>query len=183
MVVQLLSWGQYYRVIVSNKILVVDTSIWIDLSTVRLIDLFFNSPYSILATDFVQTEEPIHINWRNLEEKGLQYQSLSPLEVGELYNLRQIQRKTSLVDLAMFFVAQKTNGILLTGDKDLRNYAQQYIEVHGFLLILNELVDLSILSTSRAISELQHILQLSNTRLPQKECEQLITRWKNQPKT
>lgn len=173
------NWGQYHKVRTHPDILVVDTSIWIDLSNTRLIDRFFELPYSFFVTDFVQSNEWIHIDWVTLKQKGLLFQELDPQEVVDLYQLHQDHHSTSLIDLAMFFVARKVQGILLTGDDRLRKFAVSEMEVHGFLWAMDEMVDKSILDPNLAISRLNQILELPNTCLPQNECAAYIKKWKN----
>ena len=163
----------------SPKILVVDTSIWIDLSNAGLVDSFFMLPYTIIVTDFVHSKEYIRFGWRVLEQKGLRFQGLDPQEVAGLYALSQKRRKISLVDLAMFIVARKVQGILLTGDNDLRQLALQELEVHGFLWVMDEMVSLTILEPTDAIALLQSILKLPTTRLPKSKCEKTIKKWEN----
>jgi len=162
----------------STKILVVDTSIWIDLSNTELVDHFFKLPYSILVTDFVLSKEYIHFGWKNLEQKGLRFQGLDPQGVAELFEFSQTHRKVSFIDLAMFIVARKVQGILLTGDDALRHLAMQELEVHGFLWVMDRMVDHSILEPMDAINRLYRILELLTTRIPKNECDKLIKKWK-----
>ena len=164
----------------NSKIIVVDTSIWIDLSKTGLIDLIFNLPYSLIVTDFVLRHEKINnIEWVILEQKGLTFQELDSQEIANLYDLFQKHRNISLVDLAMFSVARKMGAILLTGDNNLRVFAATELEVHGLLWALDEMVDQSILNPNLAISRLSYILELPNIRLPRNECAQYIKKWRN----
>ena len=53
------------------KLLITDTSIWIDLIKHGLLDAFFKLPYSINTADFVQDNELVGVNWSILTHKGL----------------------------------------------------------------------------------------------------------------
>lgn len=117
------------------------------------------------------------MSWDILEQKGLQFIDLTDEEVGELYNLSQSHRNTSTPDLASFFVARKTTGILLTGDKSLRTFAETHVEVHGFLWVIEQIVNGNFLTPKNAIACLELLQQDPNTRLPVDECKKLIKKW------
>lgn len=161
-------------------ILVTDTSIWIDLIKSGLLDAFFEIPYLICAADFIRDDESVDMGWDILEQKGLQFIGLSEDEVGEIYDLRQRHSSTSIADLASFFVARKSNGILLTGDQPLRKFAENQVEVHGFLWVMAQLVHENLLIPEDAINCLVQLQQYPNFRLPVDECQKLIRIWRKQ---
>ena len=160
------------------NVLITDTNIWIDLIKGGLLDAFFELPYSINASDLVRDYESIGISWRALAQKGLQFIELTPTEIGDLYRLHQSLPKPSIPDLASYLVAVKTIGILLTGDKALRVFAEQKIEVHGFLWVVDKLVNLHIITARDASNCLELMLQDPKTRLPKRECNKRINKWR-----
>ena len=161
------------------KLLITDTSIWIDLIKHGLLDAFFKLPYSINAADFVQDNEFIGVNWSILAHKGLQIIELTPTEILYLYDLRQSHQNTSVPDLASYIAAIKTNGILLTGDKALRKFAEVSLEVHGLLWVIDLFIQFQILTPQDASICLELILRDPNTRLPKAECIKRINKWQN----
>lgn len=161
------------------KLLITDTSIWIDLIKRGLLDAFFELPFSIYAVDFVRDNEVIGVNWSTLAEKGLQLIELSPSEILDLYNLKQAQPCTSLPDIASYVAAIKINGILLTGDKALRSFAEERLEVHGLLWVIDLFVHYQILTPEDASICLELMLRDPNTRLPKDECTKRINKWRS----
>lgn len=91
--------------------------------------------------------------------------------------MNQIVHQPSIADLASFLVAEKIGGILLTGDYDLRNLAKKHLEVHGFLWIMDQLVDNEVVSKKEAHECLTMLMQDPNTRLPKNECEKRLRNW------
>lgn len=161
------------------KLLITDTSIWIDLIKHGLLDAFFKLPYSINAADFVQDNEFVGVNWSILIRKGLQIIELTPIEILNLYDLHQSHHNTSIPDLASYVAALKINGILLTGDKALRKFAEENLEVHGLLWVIDLFVHFQILTPQDASICLELILRDPNTRLPKAECIKRINKWQN----
>ncbi len=162
------------------KLLITDTSIWIDLIKHGLLDAFFKLPYSIYAVDFVQDNEVIGVNWSIFAQKGLQIIELTQSEILDLYNLKQSQLHTSLPDLASYYAAIKINGILLTGDKALRRFAEERLEVHGLLWVIDLFVHFQTLTPEDASICLELMLRDPNTRLPKTECIRRINKWRSQ---
>lgn len=158
--------------------LVTDSNIWIDLLNGGLIDLFFKLPFSFFAPDFLKSYESIGVSWIALENKGLQFIGLDENEMSKLFELRQLLHQPSLADLASFMIAKKVGGILLTGDKNLSNFAVKSIEVHGFLWVMDRLVGYSIITNQEAYECLSLLLQDQKTRLPKNECEKRLKKWK-----
>lgn len=105
---------------------------------------------------------------------------MTPSEISDLYGLRQSHLNPSLPDLASYVSALKVNGILLTGDKTLRKFAEEKLEVHGVLWVIDLFVNFQILAPKDAGICLELMLRDPNTRLPQDECIMRIKKWKSQ---
>lgn len=84
----------------------------------------------------------------------------------------QEHRSLSLEDCSVWYLAETTNGILLTGDKA----AQSGIEVHGTLWLLIELVRTERISAPEACQKLYALIE-QNPRLPKDIVAQLLEKW------
>ena len=161
-------------------LLVIDSSIWIDLVKSDLLDAFFRLPCSFFAADLVSVYESVGVDWDVLVSKGLHLLGLSEEEMGILVSIRQDHQNTSVPDLASFLIAQKTKGVLLTGDRNLLNFAETQVEVHGFLWVMEQLVNENLLTPEGAINCLEQLRQDPNFRLPVDECQKMIRIWRKQ---
>jgi len=159
-------------------ILVTDTSIWIDLIKSGLLENFFNLPYTICTSVFIKEYETIELDWDELSIKGLHFLELSEEEIGILYDLKQAKRKLSLPDIASYLNALDVKGILLTGDQNLRSFAKNYVEVHGFLWVIDMIVGKKLINPLIAIKIIKDLLEDPNVRLPLVECKIYIKKWK-----
>lgn len=159
-------------------VVVTDTSIWIDLKKCGLIRIFFELPYLICTSDFIKEYESAGVIWEDLERQGLQFIGLGGDESVELYNLKKIYSGPSLPDIASYLVARKLNGILLTGDKSLRNLAGKALEVHGFLWVMNQMVIGKRLPPILAIEKLEQIMQDDEFFVPRDLCMDQIRIWR-----
>jgi len=160
----------------TSSILVTDTNIWIDLDHGGLIEEVFHLPCRIYAPDFAR-KEMRSVDPRRLEETGLVFQELDQHLVAELYSLAQANRQLSLTDLAAFVLAKKRRSILVSGDRRLIHLAHEArLETHGVLWLLDELLQLDLISPARALAALQAILSY-NERLPRDECEKRLRAW------
>lgn len=162
----------------STPIVVIDSTIWIDLRKSGLIKAFFRLPFLFHVSDFIVAEVTTEIEWDALFALGLQVIPLTPDELSQISGIFQNHATTSFPDLATLFVAIKSKGILLTGDDALRNYSKGTVEVHGFLWIMDYLVNEDIVSPSSAISILENLLLDPLVRLPEIECRHQINKWK-----
>jgi predicted nucleic acid-binding protein len=144
---------------------VVDTSIFVDLSAGEVITEFFQLPCSFVTPVAIITElrEP---SSKLLMELGLQKSNLSEDHVLEATQLNQQYRGPSINDLLTLVLARTLETALLTSDRGLRKAAQQEgILTHGTLWVLDEMVQLEIISQSRAASALKLMLT-KKRRLP-----------------
>jgi hypothetical protein len=83
----------------SQSVLVTDTNIWIDLENSGILVEIFRLPYQFLIPDFA-IPELIRPRWEALEVLGLRAHELPAKEVVELFQLRQVHKNLSIIDLA-----------------------------------------------------------------------------------
>jgi len=74
--------------------------------------------------------------------------------------------------------AESQNGIIISGDKILRNAAKsKKLEVHGTLWAMDQLVEKGLIGPTYARDRLWAMIQ-KNNRLPRQQCESLIEKWR-----
>ncbi len=99
-------------------------------------------------------------------------------EVAELA-IKYKKKKISPIDLSAMVLAKDLGVLLLTGDGNLREAAlEEGIQIHGLLWLVNEMVERNALEPQEAIGALQKMLN-KGARLPSRECEEYIRRWKS----
>lgn len=85
----------------------------------------------------------------------------------------------TLTDSTVIYYAKSlTDCRILTGDRQLRNRAEQRgIKVSGILYVFDQLVELGLLSHTEASKKLAALFRI-NPRLPKGEVETRIEKWK-----
>ncbi|NJO07425.1 MAG: DUF3368 domain-containing protein [Chloroflexaceae bacterium] len=133
-------------------------------------------PYRILAPDVVIVElnEPSGVT---LQGYGLQVLELPGEQVREVERMRVHYPKPGINDLFALVLAKATTGLLLTGDRHLREVAEnEGVKVHGTLWVLDQLVEHQTISPSVAVPALQAMLD-HGSRLPRDECQKRLASW------
>jgi predicted nucleic acid-binding protein len=156
----------------------IDTNILIDLHMGEVLQEFFNLPLVILAPDVIVAEarEP---SGATLRAYGLNEVSFSGEQVLEVYALRGRYRRVGLNDLFALMLARVEGVPLLTGDRHLRQAAEQEgVVVRGTLWILDTMIEHRVLTAARGTQALQTMLD-NGRRLPVGECDVRMHRWSN----
>ncbi|MBE0597454.1 MAG: hypothetical protein IH614_09310 [Desulfuromonadales bacterium] len=166
------------------KIVIQDASVLIDLMEADLLDAWFDLGFDLRTTSLV---------WREVNRKNQRLQLKRHVDAGRfsiesigaetLTEIVQLQinlsSRISLEDASALFIAGKLESILLTGDKRLRQSAEDRgIETHGLLWVFDTLVARGALLPEVAAERLQRLIEGGTTRLPLKECEVRIRRWR-----
>jgi len=161
--------------------IVTDTNVWIDLHRGGLIAEAFKLPVTWLAPDVVIEElrvpdgEPLV---RRLRRLGLKQIELSGEQVATVQVFAAGYRRSSTADLFALVVAKARGAVLLTGDRRLREAAnEEQVHVHGTLWVLDEMVRRRILPLIRAARALRQMVE-RGSRLPRRDCEIRLRRWK-----
>lgn len=155
---------------------VVDTSLLIDMYIGRIMVEFFKLPYSFVAPDVIiaELQEP---DGKTLVEFGLQQGELTGSQILEVLQLRAQYRQPSVNDLFALVLARVLSATLLTSDGNLRKVAHQAgVPIHGTLWVLDEMVQLKIISQFRAADALKLMCE-RGSRLPQDECDKRLKKW------
>jgi predicted nucleic acid-binding protein len=157
-------------------ILVTDANVWIDLDNGELTALVFALPHDFVSPDVVVNELGDELGGR-LVDQGLTKLARETETDAEFAALRAHYRHPSDEDLYALLLAIEQRWGLLTGDRELREVAEEHgLEVHGLLWVLDELVAAELLAARGAARALQTILD-QGARLPAEECGKRLLHW------
>ncbi|MGA2954124.1 MAG: PIN domain-containing protein [Thermodesulfobacteriota bacterium] len=160
-----------------KKILVLDTTVCIDLFNGGLLEKALQLPYDLVLPDVI-IEELINPPGEELVKIGYSVLPLGKEGVEQVLALRARYRKPSTNDLFALVLAKLNSCPLVTGDDSLRRAAKdEGLQVYGSLWVLDRLIDHHILSSLEAAVSLEKILEKGGW-LPRKECEARLKRWR-----
>lgn len=167
------------------EIVVSDTNIFIDLSSVGLLEQFFDLPVVIHTVDFVineitdknqQTELDRFVLSGKLHVK--EFNETETQELMEMYYSRN--NNISVTDCSVWYYAKKNNYRLLTGDRKLKHSAvSDGVQVSGILYVTDMLVECELIQTNDMVNKLTKLMSI-NTRLPKGEIEKRIKKYNEQ---
>ena len=90
-----------------------------------------------------------------------------------------LSSRLSIEDVSALHFAGKLNSVLLTGDKLLRQHAEERgIETHGLLWVFDTLVARGALLPGVAADRLEMLLERGTSRLPLHQCELRVRKWR-----
>jgi predicted nucleic acid-binding protein len=156
---------------------VTDSNVWIDLHVSGLVERAFDLPFQWIAPDVVvaELEEP---SGKELVRRGLQECGLSGPEVQMVADLAAIYPRPSRADLFALVLARERGLMLVTGDADLREAAeQQGVRAHGTLWLLDNMVTHGVINEGRAYAALLKMRE-AKRRLPREAVEARLRRWR-----
>ncbi|HPE78553.1 MAG TPA: DUF3368 domain-containing protein [Gammaproteobacteria bacterium] len=162
-------------------LLISDTNILIDMSVAGLLESMFGLPERFAVPDVLFVEE-LGERHPELLTLGLVTLSLDGEGVMEAYRVRADctgRAAPSLNDLFALMLARQVGGILLTGDRRLRELTEsRYSEVgvRGTLWIVRRLMEHGLLEASAAREAYRRMKQ-SGSRLPWGEVNRQLVEW------
>ncbi|MBI5021737.1 MAG: DUF3368 domain-containing protein [Ignavibacteriales bacterium] len=157
--------------------LVLDTSICVDLSNGKLLEIALQLHYTFLLPDVI-AGELMDPQGEDLLKIGYKVINLAPEQIGYIEILNQKYSQPSRADLFALASAKYLSCILLTGDQSLRKAADtESVEVHGILWLLDKLVFGKLITADFASHSLNNIIE-SGSWLPKKEIETRLKKWK-----
>lgn len=166
------------------EIIVNDTNIFIDLHSIGLLECFCELPYEIRTVDFVMAEISNPQQYAEIERLAMEGKilvaSFTADELSEIVEeYSTVPGNLSLPDCSVCYYARKHGITLLTGDRQLRKYAEAgKLTVRGILFVFDELVAHSILPPHVAALKLKELYSI-NIRLPKSEIQSRINSWEN----
>ena len=126
-----------------RHLVVIDASCLIDLRKGGLLSVLGNLPCRLVVPLPVREFEILDFSdahWRTLDAAGLITYDLTPDQVGKALALKARYPALSPNDCFCFVAADVHTGILLTGDRQLRNVAAANdLPVHGVLWIIDQM--------------------------------------------
>ena len=166
------------------KIVIQDASVLIDMADCDLLDAWFGLGFDLRTTSLVFRE----ISRKNQKIKlqphvvngQLQIESSSGEVLTEIAKIHAaLSSRLSIEDVSALYFAGKLNSILLTGDKLLRQHAEERgIETHGLLWVFDMLVARGALLPGVAADRLEKLIERGTSRLPLHECELRVRKWR-----
>lgn len=166
-----------------KKLIITDTNVFFDIMSIEILPDFFGLDFEICTTDFV-INEIIRIDQAEqvqtfIRSKKLIVYKFTPQEVEEVINLKTKRNLRRITDKSVLWKALQLKCRLLTGDKNLKNEAEeQGLQVNGSLWVIKTLVENNIV-TSITAAELLEKLKTVNESLPKDEIEKMIKQYKN----
>lgn len=164
------------------KLIVTDTNVFFDMMSIEVLPDFFGLDYEICTTDFV-INEIIKIDQAEqiqnfIRSKQLTVYKLTSDEIEEVVNLKTKRNLRRITDKSVLWKALQLKCRLVTGDKNLRNEAEeQGLEVNGSLWVIRTLVETKIITPTSG-AELLEKLKTVNDSLPKEEIDKLIKKYK-----
>lgn len=164
------------------KLIITDTNIFFDIISIRVLPEFFALDFDICTTDFV-VKEIMESNQKEqiesfIRSKQLTVFKLSFEEIEEIQKFPTRRFFKGITDKTVLWKSFKLKCLLLTGDKKLRNEAEDLkIEVHGSIWVIIKLIEKDIITNTKGI-ELLEQLKFINTSLPIDEIDKLIKGFK-----
>jgi predicted nucleic acid-binding protein len=166
------------------KIIVTDTNVFFDLMSIGILSDFFGLDYEISTTDFVVneilTDEQAEQIKEFIRSKKLQVYSFTSNEIEEIVKLKTKRNLRRLTDKSVLWKALQLKCKLLTGDKNLRNEAEeQGLEVNGSLWVIDSLVEINAISPSNASALLEKLRSINGS-LPSDRINKLIEKYRDE---
>ncbi len=168
------------------EIIVSDTNIFIDLHSIGLLSALCDLPYDVRTVDFVINEIKDPAQSESLAalvtEGKIKVKNFNIEELTEIIEEHStIPGNISIPDCSVCYYAKKHSATLLTGDRQLRKYAEvNNVSVRGVLFIFDELVNKGVIAAEIAAQKLRELTNV-NVRLPKSEIEKRIKKWSNSP--
>lgn len=162
------------------NVVVNDANILIDLVKLQLLPHYFSLGWGYYTTSLVFEELYEEQQRAFTPYQGKNIFLLVDLSVMELectVKLQLERPQLSLQDCSALYYAIKTSAILLSSDKNLREFAKiKQVEVHGHLWLFDIMVNQNCLNPLLAAEKLQELIEAVNPklRLPLHDCKKRI---------
>ena len=157
------------------RILVSDTSVLIDLERGGLLEACFNLSFRFTVPNLMYEHELKEHDRGNLIKLGLSIERLDDSCVSLAVKHRREKPALSTSDSFVLALAQTRNWILLSGDKTLRQLAENNaVECHGVLWLLDRILCESAATMQELHDGLVKISEHPRCRLPNSEVQKRL---------
>ena len=157
-------------------VLVSDTSVLIDLERGSLLRASFHLPYRFAVPDLLYRQELSNWGGDELMKLGLSVEDLDGDGVSRALAYRRQVPALSLPDCFALALAQTRSWVLLSGDSALRQLAaNELVECHGVLWLLDEMRAGSIVSIRELHDGLTAMSVHPRCRLPKAEIRRRLS--------
>ena len=152
------------------KVLVSDTSVLIDLDRGSLVEPTFRLPFEFTVPDLLYERELKDHGGPELIRLGLRVEELDGDEVSIALSYLRRRRSLSLPDSFALALAKTNAWTLLSGDRELRELAEEEgIACHGVLWLLDRIFEHRVIDRSDLCAGLDKIAAHPRCRLPRSE--------------
>ncbi len=159
---------------ITPKIIIVDTNIITDLSTAKILEPFANLD-NVYISDLLKHDE-IKSSTGNVDfVQKFKVINATAEELLEISSIILQKPKLSIYDTLNFIIARNNNGILATGDNDLKIYSENHgVEVIRTLKIIELMFQNQIISRNTAIKACKLLKASPTTRIPKDAIDDFI---------
>ena len=152
------------------KVLVSDTSVLIDLDRGSLVEPTFRLPFEFTVPDLLYERELKAHGGPDLIRLGLRVEELDGDEVSIALGYLRRRRSLSLPDSFALALAKTNAWTLLSGDRGLRELAEEEgVACHGVLWLLDRILEHRVIDRSELYAGLDKIAAHPRCRLPRAE--------------
>lgn len=166
------------------SIVITDANILIDLIKLDLSSVLFESEiFEFKTTDFVFEElyeEQKESLVSKIEANQLKILESNEADIVEIFEMKEKALSLSVEDCSVWYFAAKLEGIILTGDAQLRKHSgASGLEVHGVLYLFDQMLLNDLITCETAIHKLKGLYEI-NRWLPKREVEKRLKKWRKE---
>ena len=162
------------------KVLVSDTSVLIDLDRGSLVEPAFRLPFEFTVPDLLYERELRPHGGEDLVRLGLRVEELDGNAVAAALGYRRKRRSLSLPDSFALALAKTNAWTLLSGDRGLRELAEEEeVDCHGVLWLLDRICEHRVIGRSDLCAGLDKIAAHPRCRLPGAEIRKRLLSYSN----
>ena len=152
------------------KVLVSDTSVLIDLDRGSLVEPTFRLPFEFTVPDLLYERELKDHGGLDFIRQGLRIEELDGDGVSLALAYRRKRRSLSLPDSFALALAKSNSWTLLSGDRGLRELAdEEEVTCHGVLWLLDQIFEHHVIERNDLSAGLVKIAAHPRCRLPKSE--------------
>ena len=159
---------------ITTKIIITDTNIITDLNNAKILE-DFAALDNVFISDLIKHDE-INSNTGDLSIiSKFKIINATSEELLEISSIRKFKPKLSIYDALNYIIARDNNGILATGDNELKNFSKNHgVEVIRTLKIIELMLDRKVISYKTAIKACKLLKSCTTTRIPIQDIDNLI---------